>query len=237
MPVDTNNLKTREKIGYLPESNPLYTDMYVREYLEFVARIYKIKNRKSRVDEMISLVGLEVEQHKKIEALSKGYKQRVGLAQAIIHDPEVLILDEPTSGLDPNQLVEIRELIKNIGKEKTVLLSTHIMQEVEAICQRVLIIKRGELVADNISSEIKYSDSKLTVFVEFNQVVAKNQLTKIQGVESVKQYQNGWLIESSDQIDIRLNIAEFAQKSGLLLLTIKVESKSLEDYFKDFTKN
>ena len=233
MPVDTNNLKTREKIGYLPESNPLY----VREYLEFVARIYKIKNRKSRVDEMISLVGLEVEQHKKIEALSKGYRQRVGLAQAIIHDPEVLILDEPTSGLDPNQLVEIRELIKNIGKEKTVLLSTHIMQEVEAICQRVLIIKRGELVADNISSEIKYNDSKQTVFVEFNQVVAKNQLTKIQGVESVKQYQNGWLIESSDQIDLRLNIAEFAQRSGLLLLTIKVESKSLEDYFKDLTKN
>ena len=237
LPVDTNNLKTREKIGYLPESNPLYTDMYVREYLEFVARIYKIKNRKSRVDEMISLVGLEVEQHKKIEALSKGYRQRVGLAQAIIHDPEVLILDEPTSGLDPNQLVEIRELIKNIGKEKTVLLSTHIMQEVEAICQRVLIIKRGELVADNISSEIKYNDSKQTVFVEFNQVVAKNQLTKIQGVESVKQYQNGWLIESSDQIDLRLNIAEFAQRSGLLLLTIKVESKSLEDYFKDLTKN
>jgi ABC-2 type transport system ATP-binding protein len=237
MPVDTNNLKTREKIGYLPESNPLYTDMYVREYLEFVARIYKIKNRKSRVDEMISLVGLEVEQHKKIEALSKGYRQRVGLAQAIIHDPEVLILDEPTSGLDPNQLVEIRELIKNIGKEKTVLLSTHIMQEVEAICQRVLIIKRGELVADNISSEIKYNDSKQTVFVEFNQVVAKNQLTKIQGVESVKQYQNGWLIESSDQIDLRLNIAEFAHRSGLLLLTIKVESKSLEDYFKDLTKN
>ncbi|MFM7668242.1 MAG: gliding motility-associated ABC transporter ATP-binding subunit GldA [Bacteroidota bacterium] len=237
MPVDTNNLKTREKIGYLPESNPLYTDMYVREYLDFVARIYKIKNRKSRVDEMISLVGLEVEQHKKIEALSKGYKQRVGLAQAIIHDPEVLILDEPTSGLDPNQLVEIRELIKNIGKEKTVLLSTHIMQEVEAICQRVLIIKRGELVADNISSEIKYSDSKQTVFVEFNQVVAKNQLAKIQGVESVKQYQNGWLIESSDQVDIRLNIAEFAQKAGVLLLTIKLESKSLEDYFKDLTKN
>jgi ABC-2 type transport system ATP-binding protein len=237
MPVDTNNLKTREKIGYLPESNPLYTDMYVREYLEFVARIYKIKNRKSRVDEMISLVGLEVEQHKKIEALSKGYKQRVGLAQAIIHDPEVLILDEPTSGLDPNQLVEIRELIKNIGKEKTVLLSTHIMQEVEAICQRVLIIKRGVLVADNISSEIKYSDSKQTVFVEFNQVLTKNQLAKIKGVESVKQFQNGWLIESSDQVDIRLNIAEFAQKAGVLLLTIKLESKSLEDYFKDLTKN
>ena len=237
MQVDTNNLNTRKKIGYLPESNPLYTDMYVREYLEFVARIYKIKNIKSRVDEMISLVGLEVEQHKKIEALSKGYKQRVGLAQAIIHDPEVLILDEPTSGLDPNQLVEIRGLIKNIGKEKTVLLSTHIMQEVEAICERVLIIKKGELIADNIASEIKYIDTKQTVFVEFNKPITKNQLNKITGVQSVRQFQNGWLIEASDQVDLRLNIAEFAQKSGLLLLTIKLESKSLEEYFKDLTNN
>jgi ABC-2 type transport system ATP-binding protein len=237
MQVDTNNLKTRQKIGYLPESNPLYTDMYVREYLEFVARIYKIQNVKQRVDEMISLVGLEIEQHKKIEMLSKGYKQRVGLAQAIIHDPEVLILDEPTSGLDPNQLVEIRELIKNIGKEKTVLLSTHIMQEVEAICQRVLIIKRGELVADNVSSEIKYSDSKQTVFVEFNQNITKNQLQKINGVQSVEKFENGWLVESSDQIDIRLNISEHAQKNGLLILTMKLESKSLEEYFKDLTRN
>lgn len=237
MQVDTNNLKTRQKIGYLPESNPLYTDMYVREYLEFVARIYKIQNIKQRVDEMISLVGLEIEQHKKIEMLSKGYKQRVGLAQAIIHDPEVLILDEPTSGLDPNQLVEIRELIKNIGKEKTVLLSTHIMQEVEAICQRVLIIKRGELVADNVSSEIKYSDSKQTVFVEFNQNVTKNQLQKINGVQSVEKFENGWLLESSDQIDIRLKISEYAQKNGLFILTMKLESKSLEEYFKDLTRN
>jgi ABC-2 type transport system ATP-binding protein len=237
IPVDTNNLKTRQKIGYLPESNPLYTDMYVREYLEFVGRIYKIKNLKQRVNEMIDLVGLGVEQHKKIEALSKGYKQRVGLAQAIIHDPEVLILDEPTSGLDPNQLVEIRELIKNIGKEKTVLLSTHIMQEVEAICQRVLIIKQGVLVADNISSEIKYTDNKQTVFVEFNKTVSKTELQKIQGVQAVRKFEQGWLIEASELVDIRLNIAEFAQQNGILPLTLKLEAKSLEEYFKGLTKN
>jgi len=235
--VDTNNLKTRQKIGYLPENNPLYTDMYVREYLEFVGRIYKIKNLKQRVNEMIDLVGLGVEQHKKIEALSKGYKQRVGLAQAIIHDPEVLILDEPTSGLDPNQLVEIRELIKNIGKEKTVLLSTHIMQEVEAICQRVLIIKQGVLVADNISSEIKYTDNKQTVFVEFNKTVSKTELQKIQGVQAVRKFEQGWLIEASELVDIRLNIAEFAQQNGILPLTLKLEAKSLEEYFKGLTKN
>jgi len=237
IPVDTNNLKTRQKIGYLPESNPLYTDMYVREYLEFVGRIYKIKNLKQRVNEMIDLVGLGVEQHKKIEALSKGYKQRVGLAQAIIHDPEVLILDEPTSGLDPNQLVEIRELIKNIGKEKTVLLSTHIMQEVEAICQRVLIIKQGVLVADNISSEIKYTDNKQTVFVEFNKSVSKSELQKIQGVQAVRQFEQGWLIEASELVDLRLKIAEFAQQNGILPLTLKLEAKSLEEYFKGLTRN
>jgi len=235
--VDTNNLKTRQKIGYLPESNPLYTDMYVREYLEFVGRIYKIKNLKQRVNEMIDLVGLGVEQHKKIEALSKGYKQRVGLAQAMIHDPEVLILDEPTSGLDPNQLVEIRELIKNIGKEKTVLLSTHIMQEVEAICQRVLIIKQGVLVADNISSEIKYTDNKQTVFVEFNKSVSKSELQKIQGVQAVRQFEQGWLIEASELVDLRLKIAEFAQQNGILPLTLKLEAKSLEEYFKGLTRN
>ncbi len=237
IPVDTNNLKTRQKIGYLPESNPLYTDMYVREYLEFVGRIYKIINLKQRVNEMIDLVGLGVEQHKKIEALSKGYKQRVGLAQAIIHDPEVLILDEPTSGLDPNQLVEIRELIKNIGKEKTVLLSTHIMQEVEAICQRVLIIKQGVLVADNISSDIKYTDNKQTVFVEFNKSVSKSELQKIQGVQAVRQFEQGWLIEATELIDLRLKIAEFAQQNGILPLTLKLEAKSMEEYFKSLTKN
>ena len=142
MPVGTDQLNPKQKIGYLPENNPLYLDMYVREYLDFVAGIYKLSNRSERVDLMIDTLGLEVEQNKKIGALSKGYRQRVGLAQAMIHDPEVLILDEPTSGLDPNQLVEIRELIKAIGKEKTLMLSTHIMQEAEAICDRVVILSK-----------------------------------------------------------------------------------------------
>ena len=147
-------LNVRKEIGYLPEHNPLYLDMYVKEYLSFVAGIYKLKNKKKRVEEIIKMVGLTPEMKKKISALSKGYRQRVGLAQAMIHDPKVLILDEPTSGLDPNQLVEIRALIKNIGKEKTVMLSTHIMQEVEAICDRVIIIDKGEIVADDLVKNI-----------------------------------------------------------------------------------
>ncbi len=153
--VSTENLETRKKIGYLPEHNPLYDEMYVREYLEFVGGIYKLSDISSKVDDVINRVGLSLEKHKKIGALSKGYKQRVGLAQAIIHNPEVLILDEPTSGLDPNQLVEIRTLIKNIGKEKTVILSTHIMQEVEAICDRIIIINKGKIVADKLINEIE----------------------------------------------------------------------------------
>tara|TARA_Y100000385_G_scaffold74203_1_gene74916 strand:- start:935 stop:1627 length:693 start_codon:yes stop_codon:yes gene_type:complete len=153
--VNTENLETRNKIGYLPEHNPLYDEMYVREYLEFVAGIYKLSDISSKVSDVIDRVGLGLEKHKKIGALSKGYKQRVGLAQAIIHNPQVLILDEPTSGLDPNQLVEIRSLIKNIGKEKTVILSTHIMQEVEAICDRIIIINKGKIVADKLIGEVK----------------------------------------------------------------------------------
>ena len=150
--VGIDNLKAQQKIGYLPENNPLYVDMYVKEYLEFVGRIYKVHNLKNRIKDMIDAVGLEVEQNKKIGALSKGYRQRVGLAQAIIHDPEVLILDEPTSGLDPNQLVEIRELIKTIGKEKTLMLSTHIMQEAEAICDKIVIISKGEIVTNKTTT-------------------------------------------------------------------------------------
>ena len=153
--VSTENLETQKKIGYLPEHNPLYDEMYVREYLEFVGGIYKLSDISSKVNDVIDRVGLGLEKHKKIGALSKGYRQRVGLAQAIIHDPQVLILDEPTSGLDPNQLVEIRSLIKNIGKEKTVILSTHIMQEVEAICDRIIIINRGKIVADKLIGEVK----------------------------------------------------------------------------------
>lgn len=234
--VDTDKLETRKLIGYLPENNPLYTDMYVREYLEFVGRIYKIKNLKKRVAEMIHAVGLDVEQHKKIGALSKGYRQRVGLAQAIIHDPEVLILDEPTTGLDPNQLVEIRELIRRIGKEKTVILSTHIMQEVEAICDRVLIISKGQIVADDQAKKLQQELEHQTVYVEFDAKISKSQLTKISGISKVEAFENGWLLESVATNDLRKAIAQHAQKENWLILTLKVDQKSLEEVFKELTK-
>jgi ABC-2 type transport system ATP-binding protein len=235
--VDIDKLDTRQIIGYLPENNPLYTDMYVREYLEFVGRIYKIKNLKARVSEMIHAVGLDVEQHKKIGALSKGYRQRVGLAQAIIHDPEVLILDEPTTGLDPNQLVEIRELIRSIGKEKTVILSTHIMQEVEAICDRVIIISKGQIVADDTAKTLQQELEHQTVYVEFDAKVLKAQLSKIPGVSKVEALENGWLIESVTLEDLRKAVAQYAQKENWLILTLRVDQKSLEDVFKSLTSN
>ena len=236
MPVSVDSLDTRQIIGYLPENNPLYLDMYVKEYLAFVANIYKVSNVKDRVSDMVKKVGLEVEQNKKIGALSKGYRQRVGLAQAIIHDPKVLILDEPTSGLDPNQLVEIRELIKTIGKEKTVMLSTHIMQEVEAICDRVVIINKGEIVADDKAGNLQFDQAVQTVYVEFDGTVSKNQLNKIVGVSKVEKLGEGWLLESREQIDLRKTIAQFANEQKLLTLTLKKEEKSLEEVFKQLTK-
>jgi ABC-2 type transport system ATP-binding protein len=235
--VEKNALESRTKIGYLPENNPLYLDMYVKEYLEFVAKIYKVKNRKARVNEMIEQVGLEREQHKIIGALSKGYRQRVGLAQAIIHEPEVLILDEPTSGLDPNQLVEIRALIKNIGREKTVMLSTHIMQEVEAICDRVIIIKNGNLVANDTATTLQQKGEQTVVYVEFEGKVSKNQLQKIGGVNKIEAVGNGtFLIASKTNADLRKTIAQFAQQNNLLTLTLRKEERSLEDVFKELTK-
>ncbi|MDP4595861.1 MAG: gliding motility-associated ABC transporter ATP-binding subunit GldA [Crocinitomicaceae bacterium] len=234
--VDIDKLDTRQIIGYLPENNPLYTDMYVREYLEFVGRIYKIKNLKARVSEMIHAVGLDVEQHKKIGALSKGYRQRVGLAQAIIHDPEVLILDEPTTGLDPNQLVEIRELIRSIGKEKTVLLSTHIMQEVEAICDRVIIISKGQIVADDTAKILQQDLQHQTVYVEFDNKVSAAQLKKIPNASKVEGLNNGWLIESLSNTDLRKEVAQYAQAQDWLILTLNIEQKTLEEVFKELTK-
>ena len=236
MPVDVDSLDTRRKIGYLPEHNPLYLDMYVKEYLEFVGQIYKVPNLKERVKQMIKSVGLEVEQNKKLGALSKGYRQRVGLAAAIIHDPEVLILDEPTSGLDPNQLVEIRELIKTIGKSKTVMLSTHIMREVEAICDRVIIINKGQIVADDTAAALQNEQTHQTVYVEFDGDVTKSQLTKITGVRKVEKVMKGWLLETTEQVDLRKVIAQYAQQSGLLILTLKLEERSLEEVFKELTK-
>ena len=237
MNIKDQPMAVRQKIGYLPEHNPLYLDMYVKEYLSFIAQIYKVKNRKNRIDEIIETVGLQKEQQKVIGALSKGYRQRVGLAQAIIHDPEVLILDEPTSGLDPNQLEDIRSLIKNIGKEKTVMLSTHIMQEVEAICERVIIINNGKIVANERASELQKNKSSNVLYVEFEGPVSRNQLVQIQLIQKVKEVTpNTFIIEAAAHVDVRKTIARYAQENQLLILTIRLEEKSLEEVFKQLTQ-
>lgn len=235
--VNDEPIKVKRKVGYLPEHNPLYLDMYVKEYLLFLARLHKVKKKKERVAEMIKSVGLEMEQHKKIGALSKGYRQRVGLAQAMLHNPEVLILDEPTSGLDPNQLVEIRELIKTFGKDKTILLSTHIMQEVEAICDRIIIINDGRIVADEKASEIKSKVvKKQVVKVEFDTSISKSKLTSISGVTSAKEVSDKiWILESKTDKDIRKEISKFAQTNNILVLTMQKEDESLENVFKELT--
>lgn len=235
--VNENPEEVKKHVGYLPESNPLYFDMYVREYLEYVAGVYGVKNIRNRVNEMVGITGLDPEKHKKIGALSKGYKQRVGIAQAMIHNPSVLILDEPTSGLDPNQLVDIRHLITEIGKEKTVMLSTHIMQEAEAMCNRILIINKGNLVADNATSEItKMSSSKEIIVIEFDKEVAKELLQKIPGVlrvESTKK--NTYAIEADEQKDVRSSLFKYAVDQGLTILTIAKNDASLEDVFRNLT--
>ena len=232
-------LEVKKNIGYLPENNPLYLDLYIREYLQFVAGIYKIgKNTKSRIDEIIELTGLKPEIKKKIGALSKGYRQRVGLAQALIHDPQVLILDEPTSGLDPNQIIEIRKLISAIGKEKTVMLSTHIMQEVEAICDRIIIINQGKIIADNTPDKIQKENTGAvsTVFVEFDKEVELSVIEKIEGVLKVKEIgQKRLLVQSSE--DIRPLLFKFAVNNGLTVLSMQLKEKSLEELFRELTRN
>ncbi len=232
-----DSLKVRSKVGYLPENNPLYYEMYVREFLEFTAGIYAIGDTKKRIQEVIEMVGLGPEQHKKIGALSKGYKQRVGLAQAILHDPEVLILDEATTGLDPNQIIEIRQLIKDLGKDKTVLLSTHIMQEVEAICDRVLIINKGHLVADQKADEIKTLKREVEVIlVEFESEVDKQTLMEVEGVSSVEQQTgNRWKIYSDKGRDVRAHIFQFGVDQNNPVLSLAREEDSLEDIFKTLT--
>lgn len=230
-------IEVKKQIGYLPEHNPLYLDMYVKEFLEFTAGLYKIPNIKNRVAEMIELTGLQVEQKKKIGALSKGYRQRVGLAQAIIHDPKVLIMDEPTTGLDPNQLEEIRALIKTLGKEKTVMLSTHIMQEVEAVCDKVIIINKGEIVANEVTSTLQKNTSKQLYTVEFDKIVSKNSLKTIEGVNEVTQLNDTtWQISTGIEKDIRKEIFDFAVSNQLSVLTLNKEEQKLEDVFKQLTK-
>lgn len=231
------SMDVRRNVGYLPEHNPLYTDLYVTEYLRFIAGIYGLRNKTAKVKEMVGMVGLEREQHKKIGALSKGYRQRVGLAQAMIHDPKVLILDEPTSGLDPNQLEEIRGLIKRLGEERTVMLSTHIMQEVEAICSRVIIINKGRIVADDSARHIRgMGDRRAAVLVEFDGRARMEDLQGLPGVESaVRGEGHAWTIAYNEENDIRPALFQFAVDKGLKVLTLQKAERDLEDVFKELT--
>jgi len=234
------SLLVREKVGYLPEHNPLYLEMYVREYLEFIAGVHKIKgNKKKRVAEMVELTGLTLEQKKKIGALSKGYRQRVGLAQALIHDPEVLILDEPTSGLDPNQIHEIRNLIRSIGASKTVMLSTHIMQEVEAICDRAIIIHKGKIVADDATGHLAAGvRNRNRITVEFSGTVQLEDLKRLPGVSSIEQKSsNLWVLETGSDRDIREDLFAFAVGKNIAILSMNREELRLEEVFQILTQN
>lgn len=235
--VNTNSLDTKKKIGYLPEANPLYFDMYVREYLDFVAGVHGIDNKKQKIEAAIDTVKLKLEANKKIGQLSKGYKQRVGIAAALIHDPEVLILDEPTSGLDPNQIIEIREVIKNLGKDKTVLFSSHILQEVEAICDRVIIINRGNIVADDLLSNLQKSNAQQQqVNVEFKETVSEETMTSIKDVVSVKQVtSNSYQLSTNNPEGVRKQLLELSLKNNLNIVSLQSESNSLEDVFRSLT--
>ena len=234
---NSQSIQVRQNIGYLPETNPLYSDMYVVEYLKFIGSIYKIKDLNNRVEEMIALTGLGKEKHKKIEELSKGYKQRVGLAQSFIHNPEVLILDEPTSGLDPNQLIEIRNLIKEIGKHKTVLFSSHIMQEVEAICDRVLIINNGKLIADSPIKELQnlWLDKEI-IEVKFKESANLKLLKNISGVAEIDVINDHtFKITARTNANIREKIYAFSKENQLTLIELKAQELKLEDVFQKLT--
>ncbi|MHC1706193.1 MAG: gliding motility-associated ABC transporter ATP-binding subunit GldA [Bacteroidales bacterium] len=234
-----NSMEVKKKTGYLPENNPLYPDMYVREYLAFVAGIHKLKeNTDKKIKEVIELTGLGPEQNKKIGSLSKGYRQRTGLAQVLIHDPEVLILDEPTSGLDPNQLIEIRNLISQVGKQKTIMLSTHIMQEVEAICDRVIIIDKGKIIADASTTDLsKLSKGRQIISLELNAAVEPSRLMEIRGVESILSLGNNkYKIETTSETDIRPGIFQFAVNHDLTVLSMQKEEYRLEEVFQQLTR-
>ncbi len=238
MDVTTHSLQVRKVMGYLPEHNPLYLDMYVHEYLHFVGKVFGLSNRglKNRVGEIIALCGLDREQNKKIEQLSKGYRQRVGLAQALIHNPQVLVLDEPTTGLDPNQILEIRKLIKEISASKTVIFSTHIMQEVQAICNRVIVINQGELVADAPVADLLKSQPQVQLVVEFDNPIDEQKLAAITGVQQVVQVTPGtYRITATQGIDLRPEVFRFATENNLSLVGLKQEQLSLEEIFRLLT--
>lgn len=231
--VQINPREVQKRVGYLPEHNPLYLEMYVKEYLSFNADVYKVS--KYRIEEVIELTGLTPEAHKKIGQLSKGYRQRVGLANALLHDPEVLILDEPTTGLDPNQLVEIRHLIKSLGKEKTVFLSTHIMQEVEAICDRVIIINKGEIVADKKLSDLKANQEQI-IEVEFDYRVENVLMNRLKHIQNVKNTHDFiYELTFSTKEDMRPMVFDFAHDNGLKILRLNQKNKNLESLFRELT--
>jgi ABC-2 type transport system ATP-binding protein len=238
--VNGNDVNTQQKavqlsIGYLPEHNPLYLDLYVREYLAFNADVYKVA--KSRIEEVIQLTGLSTESHKKIGQLSKGYRQRVGLANALLHNPDVLILDEPTTGLDPNQLMEIRNVIKNVGKDKTVFLSTHIMQEVEAICDRIIIINNGKIVTDKKLDNLISEDKEQVIEVEFDYKIEEQAISKIENLVSFKNTHDMiWELTFKADKDMRPAVFDFANANGLKTLQLNQKNKNLEAVFREITK-
>jgi ABC-2 type transport system ATP-binding protein len=235
--VNTDPLEAKKQIGYLPEGNPLYYEMYVREYLAFIAGIHDLKSDvKKRIEEVIDLTGLRTESNKKTGQLSKGYKQRVGLAAALIHDPKVLILDEPTTGLDPNQIIGIRQVIKDLGKNKTVLFSSHILQEVESICDRIIIINKGNIVADDSLVNLRsVNKNSHVVLVEFSENVDLQSLKSLAGVENVEQNQNQYLIHTSDPEKVKKLLLEFSLNSNLDIRSLQSKSQSLEEVFRNLT--
>ena len=234
--VSQHPIDAKKQVGYLPEGNPLYYEMYVKEYLEFIAGLHKVKNVKTRINEVIALTGLQSESHKKTGQLSKGYKQRVGLAAALIHDPKVLILDEPTSGLDPNQIVEIRQVIKNLGKNKTVLFSSHILQEVESICDRVIIINKGNIVADDSLSNLQSaSQSNHIVIVQFGSPADVSTIQQLDIVQKVTQENNQYFIQTTDPEKVKKLLLEFSLNNNLDILSLQSKSKSLEEVFRNLT--
>jgi ABC-2 type transport system ATP-binding protein len=234
--VADDPIAAKKKIGYLPEANPLYFDMYIKEYLDFIAGIHGIKNRTQRIKEVIELTGLTVEQKKKIGQLSKGYKQRVGLAAALIHEPEVLILDEPTTGLDPNQIVEIRNVIKAQGKNKTVLFSSHILQEVQAVCDKVIIINKGQLVANDTLANLQQRSSANSIRVAFGEALEPAWLQRMNGAISVSKIDTyTWRIETADTNNIRKQLLEMSLQHNLNIVSLQDEGGSLEEIFRSLT--
>jgi len=236
IPVKQRPLDARKKIGYLPEANPLYPDMYVREYLDFIADVHAVPHRKEKIESVIATVGLTPENKKRLGQLSKGYKQRVGLAAALLHDPEVLILDEPTSGLDPNQIIEIRDTIKKLGQNKTVLFSSHILQEVEALCDRVVIINKGKLIADSPLSQLKKDNRSNAVRVAFKEIPDDTSLRDLKGVTAVKKLSaHEWELTGGEENELKKQLLELALQNNWNIVSLQSENQSLEEIFRHLT--